>query len=195
MPELLKDIGLVVLGAILGFAAERLAEHYKQRKRKREVLRRLDRMLTNVKHAVAHGHDFTNKAHWYGELDALANVDRDWLDQLYEPLKRIAWRIRDQSFDHAKSDAVDYCCDELILDLALFQLTLLPLIRMKSELRQATQKRLAREAVLCWHGILDGDAAEQVERFVKHWHEGKVTVDKKFAMSSVLGREEETPKA
>jgi hypothetical protein len=192
MTEILRDIGLVLLGAILAFAAERLSDYYKQRQQKREAFQRLDRMLETVKQAVGHGHDFKNKGDWSTELDALAKADQDWLDQLYEPLKRIAWQVRDQSFDHGKSDAAVYCCDELILDLALLQLKLLPLIPMKSQLRQAAAKRLASQAVLCWQGVLLGDPTEHAEKFLKQWNEGKVTVDKKFAMSSVLGTGEKS---
>ena len=193
--EYLSDVGLVILGAILTFVTERLSGYFKQRKQKQDAFNRLDRMLTTIKQAVDHGHDFKNKNDWYLELDALAKADRGWLYQFYEPLKVIAWRIRDQTFMHGQSDAEAYCCDELILDLALLQLKLLPMIPMKLKLRQATTQKLAREVVLMNLGVLIGEPTELVERFLKNWNEGKVTLDKKFAMSIVLGTGEDLPKS
>jgi hypothetical protein len=185
MAEIMKNIAMVVLGSILAFVAGRLAEQIKQHKQKLDALRRLDRMMANVKSAVGHGHDFSNKGDWFAELQTLADVDRGWLDDLYEPIKRIAWRIRDQSFDHEKPE--DYCCDELIIDLALTQLKILPMIPMKLKRRQVTARKLANQVLLCQNGILVGDSSELVEKFLKQWDEGKITIDKMFAMSSVVG--------
>lgn len=187
MYGVVKDLALLIVGVILGIVGNRLSECYKERNQKRDALQRLDRMLTTVKQAVDHGHDFSNKADWYQELNDLAIADRAWLGQLYEPIKRIAWRIRDLSFDHEKRDAEEYCCDELILDLALLQLKLLPLIPMKSNALEAKAKELAQEVILNWLGVLGNDTTQRVEKFLKHLDEGKVTLDKKYAMSSVLG--------
>ena len=188
MFDIWKDIGLLFLGAIIAFVADRLSEQYKQRKQKRDTLERLENMLATIKQAVDHGHDFNNKSDWYAELDSLANKDRDWLGPFYEPLKRIAWRIRDQSFDHSMPDAADYCCDELIVDLTLLQLKLLPLIPMKSTHRSDKENELAGEAVLCLTGALLGDISDHAEKFLKDWGEEKINLDEKYAMSSVLGK-------
>jgi len=188
--EILQDIVLVILGALLALVSGRLLEHYKERKQRQVAFQRLDSMLLAVRQAVAHDHNFKNKADWYKELDDLAKVDRAWLGQLYEPIKQIAWRVRDQSFDHDKADAAEYCCDELIMDLSLLQLKLLPLILMRRDRREATARALARTILINWYGTLSFDPAadeQYVDRFLKDWAEDKVTVNSKYAMSSVLG--------
>ena len=102
MNEFLKDVILIISGAIIGIIVNWIYEYFKIRKQKKNALIRLDQMLSTIRQAVDHGHDFKNKMDWCEELDALAYSDRKWLGKFYEPIKIIAWRIRDQSFDHER---------------------------------------------------------------------------------------------
>jgi hypothetical protein len=183
----LNDLVLVVLGAALAVAGERALQSGKDRKQRRDALRRLNSMADDVRRSVAHGHDFHNKSDWSTELNDLANEDRSWLGGLYEPLKRISWEIRDRSFNHKSADASEYCCDELILDLTLLQLKILPQIPLRRSVREKAAQHLAHDVLVCWHGVMPSDDTEQVATFLQAWRAGNVTVDRKYAMSSVLG--------
>jgi hypothetical protein len=91
----------------------------------------------HVRKAVAHGHDFANRLDWVKELQKLADTYRDLIPDLYMPIQRISWKVRDHSFDHNLEDSSQYCCDELITDLRALQFEVLKL----------TQKSMAKEDV------------------------------------------------
>lgn len=193
-----RDVALVVLGAVLGallaLIVNRVESRRKERKQQRQALRRVSRMLSAVRAAVAHGHDFSNKSDWYRELKVLARKDRQWLDDLYEPTCQIAWHIRDHSFDHEKSDAEKYCCDELLVDLSFLELSLLPLVRMGRDEREAITRKLAREIVTNRWGVLPQERVDPlVDEFLEKWRRGDLALDSKYAISPWVNSQTGTP--
>ena len=58
---------------------------------------------------------------------------------------------------------------------------------MAQSIRETKGKELAYEVVLMGWGVLFGDNTQRVKEFLRQLDEGKVTLDKKYAMSSVLG--------
>jgi hypothetical protein len=193
MSELVKDIGLVMLGAALKWLGDRLSEWWKLRNQKLEAFRRLDTLIAAVSAAVGHGHDFANKDDWHKELNDLANKDREWLGDLYESVKRISWRIRDHSFDHDQPDSTRYCCDELLTDLSLLQLAILKQVPMPKEQIAEKAEQLAYSVFLNTTGVgafrSEGDREmaeverEAVQSMLSDWRQGTLRVGEEYATS------------
>lgn len=147
MVEVLTDIGLVVLGSFLALFTQWVLQRRNLGKQKQQAFRRLDGMMSRVSESVAHGDAFKNKDDWKKELDDLARAERPWLGELYGAVQEVSWAIRDHSFDHANEDAAQYCCDELLIDLCLLQLEMLPSIQLPRRKYRVKEMELGREII------------------------------------------------
>ncbi len=191
--EIVKDLGLVTLGALLALVSQWIFEKWKLRNQKIAAFNRLDRLVSEVANSVGHGHDFTNKADWQRELDELAMADREWLGDLYEPVKKISWQIRDHTFEHSEKDSTNYCCDELLLDLYFLQLVILPLIPLPRKQADGRARKLGEQIIINTWGVVGGDDIfqKQVDEFLKKWKAGTLKLGDEFAVAIAWNKEKE----
>jgi hypothetical protein len=179
--EVLKNIGLLLLGAALSVVGAEIRSRWRQRNVQLRTLSRLDWIMKTIK-ADLYPENVGHKSLWARELDELAKDTRSTMFRVTIPLQIIARQIRHHSFSHEESKHEEYGCDELLKDLYVLRLgTLLP-PPWFDERMKGISTNVIRDIVINTYGVLGEDQVkEKVNEMFEEWKKGELRFGKEFA--------------
>jgi hypothetical protein len=195
--SVLLGAGITVLIQWLSKQREMTRQEAKKAQDSRKALSRLKKFIGLVTERVAHGHEFVNRGDLAQELEEIAGNCRAWLDEdLYLSIKQVAWRIRDNDFDHETQKDSSYCCDELLGDLHFLALALLPAVALDEREKDEEAKLHVQELVRAKFEILfDEQYKEQFDQLYKKWKTGTLQLGKGYAVAGYWNQHYYTPPA
>lgn len=185
-----KYIVTLILGAAMTIATQSIIEHRKTTIQEQDARAKLDSLVEWILSDVGHGSSFDDKEEWQTNLEHFAEVKRDWLGELYFPAKKILWKIRKHSFEHDSEESIHYCVDELVTDLSLLQLELLPVVH--DEETEERAKSYMDRIVTNLMGVVIREPNVTyrddplVDEYYKMWKSGELKFGDEFVMAQYL---------